>query len=157
MDFPHRHRVAVERVVDLLVGINWALTGSVAHRLQGANVECGDLDIQTDEPGAYWAGEALCEYVVEPVRFRRSVDITSHFGRFRFDDLNVDLEVMGAIDKLSIDGSWTGPTDPSQHLVEVTLADRRVPVLSLEYEADAYEMLGRHERARLLREAAGLK
>lgn len=102
MDLPHRHRVAVERVVDLLVGINWALTGSVAHRLQGADVECGDLDIQTDEPQAYAAGEAMRGYVVEPVRFRRSVDMSSHFGRLRFDDVDVDLEVMGAIDKLSL-------------------------------------------------------
>ncbi len=156
MDLPHRHRVAVQRVVDLLVGINWALTGSVAHRLQGLDVECGDLDIQTDEPGAYSAGEAMRGYVVEPVRFRRSVNMTSHFGRFRFDDLDVDLEVMGAIEKLLTDGSWTGPTDPSQHLLEVTLGDRRVPVLSLKYEAHAYEMLGRHERARALRNAADL-
>lgn len=51
VDFPVGHRVAVERVVQLLLGINWALTGSVAHRLQGAAIECGDLDIQTDEPG----------------------------------------------------------------------------------------------------------
>lgn len=155
VDLPHRHRLAVERVVHLLVGINWALTGSLAHRLQGVDVECGDIDIQTDEPGAYAAGEAMRRYVVNPVRFRRSANMTSHFGHFRFDDLDVDLEVMGAIDKLLPDGSWTGPIDPSDHVVEVTLGDRRVPVLSLEYEADAYETLRRHGRAQLIREHLG--
>lgn len=156
MDLPRGHRIAVERVVELLEGINWALTGSVAHRLQGVDVDSGDLDIQTDEPGAYSAGEALRDYVVERVRFRRSSNITSYFGRFRFDDLDIDLEVMGAIDKLLPDGTWTGTTDPSEHLVEVTLGRRRVPVLSLEYEDVAYEMLGHHERARLLRKAASV-
>lgn len=147
-----KHRAAVERIVERLAGINWALTGSVAHRLQGADVECHDIDIQTDEPGAYTAGEALGEYVVEPVRFRRSLNITSHFGRFRFDDLDVDVEVMGAVDRRLVEGSWSGPTDPSDHLIEVVMGDVRVPVMSLVYEADVYETLGRLSRARLLRE-----
>lgn len=79
MDLPYRHRVAVERVVDLLVGINRELTGSVAHQLQSTDVEYDDLDIQTDEPGAYAAGEAMRGYVIEPVRFRSSVNLTSPF------------------------------------------------------------------------------
>ncbi|MFC6233223.1 nucleotidyltransferase domain-containing protein, partial [Paenibacillus allorhizosphaerae] len=33
--------------------INWALTGSTSFALQGLPYEPGDIDIQTDQQGAY--------------------------------------------------------------------------------------------------------
>lgn len=58
---------------------------------------------------------------------------------------------MGALQKRVADGAWTPPTDPAQYRVLVDLDGVQVPVMSLSYEADAYDMLGRGDRARLLR------
>ncbi len=132
--------------------VNWALTGSVAHRLQGANVTCGDVDVQTDEPGAYDVARRLAPWMVVPVELWESGAMRSHFGRASFDDLGVEVEIMGAVQKRHQGGPWSAPTDPSDHRRVVPVGSAQVPVLSLEYEADAYDAIGRPDRARLLRE-----
>ncbi|MCA1694719.1 MAG: hypothetical protein LC749_08315, partial [Actinobacteria bacterium] len=149
MELPRAHRLAVERLTDLLpvTEVNWALTGSVAHRLQGANLGCRDIDVQTDQAGAYDVATRLQKWVVEPVALRTSARVQSHFGQLRFEDLGLDVEVMGALQKLTVDGVWDVPTDPAEHRVFVVMGPKRVPVLSLDYEAEAYDLLGRHDRA----------
>lgn len=76
-------RVAVQRLVERLPlnEVNWALTGSVAHVLQGAELDCRDVDIQTDAPSAYEVALRLRQWEVEAVRLLTSSNIQSHFGR----------------------------------------------------------------------------
>lgn len=153
MELPEPHRLAVERLVDSLplAEVNWALTGSVAHRLLGLDLECRDVDVQSDERGAYEIATRLAGWIVEEVVLRSSVKVQSHFGRIRFEDLHLDVEVMGAVRKLTTDGLWSAPTDPAHHRMLIPVGPRQVPVLSVEYEAEAYEWFGRDARARLLR------
>lgn len=150
------HLAAIGRLVERLSieGLNWALTGSLAHRLQGVDVSVDDVDVQTDEVSAYRAEQLLAPWSVEAVALKKSAAIESHFGRFRFSDLGVDVEVMGALRKRRDDGTWTEATDPAEHRRIVIVGDMRVPVLSLDYEAEAYELIGRTDRAALLRAAA---
>jgi hypothetical protein len=129
--------------------VNWALTGSAGHSLQGVPISVHDVDVQTDEPGAWVVADRLVAHVVEPLKRTESAVIRSLFGRF--DVGGVIVEVMGAVQKRQRDGSWGAPTDPSRHRRLVQLDGLQVPVLSLEYEAAAYAQLGRHERATLLR------
>ena len=56
--------------------------------------------------------------------------------------------------KRADDGSWGMPADPAQHRRIVQMGPLAVPVLKLEYEASAYERIGRSERAELLRRYA---
>lgn len=156
MSLPRPYQLAVRRLVANLPfdEVNWALTGSVAHRLQGADIGCHDVDVQTDEPGAYEIASRLHRWVVESVELRSSARMRSHFGRLRFDDLQVDVDVMGAVQKRTMNGPWSEPTNPSDHRVYVSAGSVDVPVLSLRYEADAYEAIGRPDRARLLRDLA---
>ncbi|HEX8771266.1 MAG TPA: hypothetical protein VF711_10915 [Acidimicrobiales bacterium] len=153
MELPEPHRLAVQRLIDLLPlrEVNWALTGSVAHRLQGADLECRDVDVQTDEHDAYEVAARLNRWVVERVALRSSAQIQSHFGRLHFDDLGLDVEVMGAIRKRTPEGLWGPPTDPAHHRMLIPFGVHLVPVLSLHYEAEAYEALGRRGRAAILR------
>jgi hypothetical protein len=150
------YQMAVERLVAKLPvdEVNWALTGSVAHRLQGADIEYHDVDVQTDPAGAYDVSTRLHRWVVEPVELRSSAKMRSHFGRLRFDDLQIDVEVMGAVQRRTRDGSWTEPTNPSDHRVYASSGSVEVPVLSLTYEAEAYDAIGRPGRAQLLRQLA---
>lgn len=57
---------------------------------------------------------------------------------------------MGDIHKRPDDGTWERPPDLNRHRRLVEVEGMRVPVLSLEYERDAYSKMGRVEKAERL-------
>lgn len=162
--------------------VTWALTGSLSFALQGVPVDPTDVDVQTDEPGAYALERRLSRLddaavaVRDPVSFSTGDGIRSHFGVLAVGGVRV--EVMGALQK-RVDGNWEPPVDVAERRTWIAVDGRhgapaddwsdrgadpggtegdasfRVPVLPLAYEATAYERLGRSERAALLREHAG--
>jgi hypothetical protein len=148
---PDDHADAVAAIRDRLAetDIDWALTGSTSFALQGVSLEPDDIDVQTTEEGAYVFDELFADCRVEAVSLSSSETIRSHFGRFEVG--GVPVEVMGALQKRGSDGAWESPTSIADHREFVPFRDGTVPVLSLSYEAQAYERLGRTERARLLR------
>ena len=126
----------------------WAVTGSTSFALQGLDVPVHDIDIQTDADGAYFFARLFSEYLLASVHFCGTDQIRSHFGRFLWD--GILIEVMGDVQKPELDGTWGSPTDLLRWRRYVTLQDRQIPVLDLRYEADAYRRLGRLERAEQL-------
>ena len=130
--------------------VNWAVTGSLGFALQGMPVEPHDIDIQSDEKGAYEIERLFSEYVSHPVALSSTEAMRSHFGALAIDGLEV--EIMGDIQKRSDDGAWQEPTDLNRHKRMVDVEGMRVPVLSLEYEREAYLKMGRVEKAERLRE-----
>jgi len=130
--------------------ITWALTGSLAFSIRGIDTPVGDIDIQTDKDGAYAIERSLKPYVVEPVQFKAAAKIRSHFGVVVIG--GVSVEIMGDIEKLTPDGVWLA-TPPLRSITEkITYGELRIPVLNLEYEYQAYTLLGRTEKAQLLRD-----
>ena len=129
--------------------INWAVTGSLGMALQGVPVEVHDIDIQTDKDGAYEIERCLAEFVAEPVRYRESQRIRSHFGVLEIDGIKV--EIMGAIQKRIDLQIWEEPVQIESYRRWVTIGDTLVPVLSLEYEYQAYLRLGRDDKIEILR------
>jgi hypothetical protein len=113
---------------------------------------CGDVDVQTDERAAYEVARRLDRWMVDPVVIWQSETMRSHFGRAVFEDLGVDVEIMGAVQKRHSGGPWSAATDPAAHRHVVSVGPVRLPVLSRVYEADAYDVIGRAERAKLLRD-----
>jgi len=145
-----RHLAVLAVLCDRLAGVNWALTGSLGHRLQGVDVSVRDIDVQTDEPGAYAAARVLPEFVVEPPAPRVSPLIWSVFGRLVV--AGVEVELMGGMrHRTSPDAPFGPPTDPADHRRTVRVGELVVPVLDLAHEAVAYDLMGRHDRAALLR------
>ncbi len=138
----------LERLTDQPVV--WALTGSLGHALQGLPVTPRDIDIQTDAPGAYAIERIFADLSWLPVRYIVSKRIRSHLGKLRIQ--GISIEIMGDVEKRLPDGSWTRPPRLPEHIHFADLDGQRVPVLSLDYEARAYELLGRQERARMLRD-----
>lgn len=130
--------------------LSWALTGSCGFALQGVPVEVHDIDIQTDERGAYAIARLLADYVMRPVAFSRAERIQSHFGVLAVEGVRV--EIMGALSKRLPDGTWEPPVNPADHLRFVEIEQMRLPVLDLAYEYTAYLTLGRSDRAELLRQ-----
>jgi len=129
--------------------VNWALTGSFGFALQGMPVEPNDLDIQTDKEGAYEIERYFSEFVTKRVKFSSTERIRSHFGELMIDGIKV--EIMGDIQKRLEDGSWENPIDLEHHKRVVEIEGMQVPVLSLEYEYQAYLKLGRVDKAEMLR------
>ena len=55
----------------------WVVTGSLGMALQGMDIEIHDIDIQTDQRGAYEIEDLLSDYVVMPVEYSASKRIRS--------------------------------------------------------------------------------
>jgi hypothetical protein len=142
----------VKKIYGLLLDLKypWALTGSLGMALQGMDIDVHDIDIQTDRDGAYCIQNRFSEYTVKNVRFSEAPNIRSHFGEFEIDGLKV--EVMGDIEKRIIDGTWQATPDLHLIIKNVKIGEMLVPVIDLEYERDAYALLGRLEKARRLEE-----
>jgi len=129
--------------------INWVITGSLGMALQGVTVDVHDIDIQTDKDGAYEIESRFSEYVVKPVRYSISERIHSHFGILEIGGIKV--EIMGDIQKRLDDQTWGEPVKVERHKCLVEIDGMQIPVLSLEYEYQAYLKLGRNEKAEMLR------
>jgi len=129
--------------------VNWAVTGSLDFALWGVPVEVHDIDIQTDMVGAYEMERLFSEFVVRKVTFSSADRIRSHFGALMVDGIKV--EIMGDIQKRLEDGTWEEPVDLNRYKRVVKVKEMQVPVLSLEYEYQAYLRLGRIEKAEMLR------
>ena len=130
--------------------ITWALTGSLAFSMRGIDVPVGDVDIQTNKDGAYEIERRLIEYVIEPIQFKAAPRIRSYFGKLLIDGVRV--EIMGDIEKLTSDGLWL-PTPPLRSIAETIIySEMCIPVLSLEYEYQAYMLMERTGKAQLLRD-----
>ena len=129
--------------------VNWAVTGSLGFALQGVPVEPKDIDIQTDEAGAYEIERCFSEFTTKRVIFSSADRIRSHFGELMIDGIKV--EIMGSVQKRLENGSWEAPVELELHKRVVEINGMQIPILSLEYEYLAYSMLGRIEQAEMLR------
>lgn len=128
--------------------INWAVTGSFSFALQGIDLVPDDIDIQTDEKGVYSIENLFREYVTRKVKFSSTEKIRSHFGQLVLDEIKV--EIMGNIQKRIEDGSWEDPVDLLRYKKFIDSMGMKIPVLSIEYEYQAYLRLGRIDKADIL-------
>ena len=134
-----------------LAGVFWVITGSVGLALQGVPLEPNDVDIQTDDDGAYEAARRLAAHVTQPVtRVERS------WGRSLMGKLDIDglqVEIIGDIQTRRDDG-WEPPPDLASLARTVEADGMRLRVLPLAYEAAAYRRMGRLEKAALIQRYA---
>jgi hypothetical protein len=100
-----------------------------------------DLDIETDAEDAYRFQALFADHVVEPVALRENEVYRSHFGRFDFDGLAV--EVIGDLRRRE-GKRWV----PTRAKTETTVDLDGVPVRVswLEEETLAYIRRGRLDR-----------
>lgn len=131
--------------------VSWAITGSVSFCLQGVDVSPDDVDIQTDEAGAYEMERLFRGSVIKEVEFSSTERIKSYFGALKVE--GVLVEIMGAVQKF-YGGEWEEPVDINSHKKVVTVEEMEIPVMNLGYEAEAYRKLGRRDMAEKLRNYA---
>ncbi|CAG7658255.1 hypothetical protein PAECIP111802_06996 [Paenibacillus allorhizosphaerae] len=128
--------------------INWALTGSTSFALQGLPYEPGDIDIQTDQQGAYEIESLFKDYLRRNVGFSSNGSIRSHFGELLINGISV--EIIGDIEKLVGEDDWQQAPNLNEIKQFINVVNMNIPVLSLEYEAQAYRDLGREDKAATL-------
>ena len=128
----------------------WAVTGSIGMALQGMKLEVHDIDLQTDRDGAYTIERALRNYSVKPVRFVESERIQSYLGMLEIDGIKV--EIMGGIQKRLENLDWEPPVNVEPHRIWLEVNGLQVPVMSLEYEYQAYLKMGRTQKAEMIRD-----
>jgi len=131
------------------VSVEWVVTGSLGMALQGMSIEVHDIDLQTDEIGAYEIERRLAEHIIQPVRYVASERIRSHFGRLEIE--GVEVEIMEALQKWVDGKGWEQPVEVTKYRRFVEVDGMSVPVLSLAYEQQAYQKLGRLDKARAIR------
>lgn len=131
----------------------WVITGSLGMALQGVPVSVHDIDLQTDAAGAYEIERLFASHITRPVAFSATEKIRSHYGTLELNGLPV--EIMGDVEKRLENGRWQQPPNLTMLRHFVRLENKLIPVLDLAYERDAYEKLGRLEKAALLQDWLG--
>ena len=149
---PYTHATAFQIILPHLANIStaWACTGSTSLALQGLPLTPNDIDLQTDRAGAYEIEHHLQAFVTRPVTFSSAETIRSHLGKLSIH--GVKVEIIGDVEKRLPDGTWTPPPDLRQHIRWLEWETFQIPVLSLEYEAEAYRQLGRPHRVAQIRQ-----
>ncbi len=131
-------------------GIDWAITGSLGMALQGMELPVHDIDLQTDAAGAYAIERLFAESVIRPVADATKGSIRSLLGAFELH--GVTVEVIGDMQKRLDSGLWEEPVRVPDHRVWLSREGMRLPVVSLEHEYQAYLLMGRREKAQMLRD-----
>ncbi len=148
----HRKYVEVLRTIcNRLSGskVIWALMGSANLSLQGVPIEPNDIDLQTDEAGAYEIERSLSEYVTTRVALSTADKIRSYFGALLID--GVKVHIVGDLQIRFQNGKWEKPLKWDEHKQYVEIDDIRIPVLSLEHEHQIHLRLGKLDRAQIIK------
>jgi hypothetical protein len=151
LELPDAHGRALQIILNRIPPdeMPWALTGSAGPRLQGVDLTVHDLDLQTDEQHIYAIEERLVEFVRTPVHTWETSHMHSLDGRAEIE--GIEVEFLANITHLLPDGTWSSLTDFSR-LRLLDWHGQSVPTFPLEDEAEAYQSMGRIEKAALIRE-----
>lgn len=123
-------------------GVQLMLTGGAGLAAQGMPVAVRDLDLLTDRAGAYRLSELWNAFAIQPVQYSENPPYRSHFGRFLFDGIGVDL--MAELEWRTED-HWQPITSATSQTVTVAGVEILVPWAEEEFLA--YIRRGRLERA----------
>jgi hypothetical protein len=128
--------------------INWAVTASCSLALQGVPVAVHDIDVRTTAADAYALEALFRPYQKRAVTFASTGIVRSHFGALEIN--GIDVEIIGDMQHRLADGTWEPIVDINRFKVWVALDDIELPVMSLPYLYEAYQLLGRTDKIEVL-------
>ena len=123
-------------------GVPYKVVGGTSVALHGVPVPVSDLDLEMGAEGAHRFQALFAHHALEPVALRESDTYRSHFGRFDFD--GVTVEVMGDLHRREADG-WLPTATTTKTTVDLDGVSVRVSWL--EEETLAYVRRKRLDRA----------
>lgn len=134
--------------------ISWVLTGSTSLAIQGVKLEVNDIDIITDEKGAWEIDRLLDEFRIQPPNLSKTEKYRSYFGIYKISD--VQLEVMGQFQYRLKNNSWSDPYEINQ-IIYKQFEGMNLPLLSLKQELKEYQNLKRFDKVQKIKEAMYMK
>jgi hypothetical protein len=140
----HEWRVVLREIARRLdaAGVPYKVVGGTSPALHGVPLPVNDIDLETDADGAYRFQALFASHVVESVALRESEVYRSHFGRFDFEGVRV--EVMGDLHRREGE-RWVPSAATTETIVDLDGVPVRVSWL--EEETLAYIRRGRLDRA----------
>lgn len=130
--------------------IIWAITGSFGQVLQGVTLKPNDIDILTNQNGAYSIEKLFSDCIIQKVTFKERKNIRSYFGILNIND--VKIEIIGDVEN-KINGIWESHCEWEKHINYLMFEDVTIPVISLEYEYKIYNKLKNINRTVLIKKA----
>lgn len=127
-------------LADSLKEKNYAIRGTASMILQGLDMNVSDIDILCDAETALSCNEVFGKYVIDEVSFKESNKFKSYFGKFKIN--NILVEVMGEWQIKKRDGSWSEPFNGDQK-VKINIEGQEVYITTLESELAVFSVMGR--------------
>ena len=151
MSVPQPLLSVVRLIADQLRGtpITWAVTGSCSLALQGLPVVVHDIDVRTTAKDAYALEVVFSSYQKRPVHFATTGTVQSHFGALEINGIQV--EIIGDMQHRLADGTWEPIVDMNRFKVWVIVEEIDLPVMSLLFLYQAYQLLGRADKVAVLK------
>lgn len=140
----------LKTICKIFKGVNWALVGSANLALQGVDVRVRDIDILTDKKGAFLIDSLLKQYRVEGVKYRKSGKFSSYFGKFKID--NVKVEVMGDLSLKNKSGKWLPRDSLLLNKEFIKLGKFKIPTAPLDLELIGYKIIRRYAKVKKIEE-----
>ncbi|HWK25971.1 MAG TPA: hypothetical protein VNS09_05370 [Solirubrobacter sp.] len=149
----HAHLQAMRTIAGGLRGqpVEWAFTGSAAVALQGVDVPCRDLDVQTSAPGAVRILECFAAAATGEVREIRTAHMRAQASYLQLEGIRVELlaEIMSRGPK----GRWErSRLEPYVTWIDVA-PGLPAPVLNLQRMLAINESMERLHTAQAIRHA----
>jgi hypothetical protein len=130
--------------------IVWVIGGSLALKLVGLDVEPKDIDLFTNEEGAYEVEKLFAEYLVKNVSLSSKDDIRSHYGILNIH--GIEVEIIGHIEFKDERNVWEVGRKLEDVLTIFEFEEMELPLMKIESQLMGYSKIGRTDKIRLIEE-----
>ncbi|NPD90314.1 MAG: hypothetical protein HGN29_16500 [Asgard group archaeon] len=130
--------------------IVWVIGGSLALKLQGLDVEPKDIDLFTDEEGAYEVEKLFAEYLVKNVSLSSKDNIRSHYGILNIH--GIEVEIIGHIEFKDERNVWEVGRKLEDVINIIEYEEMKIPLMKLESQLMGYSKIGRKDKIELIDE-----
>ena len=130
--------------------ILWVIGGSLALKLVGLDVEPRDIDLFTNEEGAYEIEKLFAEYLVKNVSLSMKDNIRSHYGILNIH--GIEVEIIGHIEFKDKRNIWEAGRKLENVINIYEFEGLKLPLMQIESQLKGYTNIGRKDKIKLIEE-----
>lgn len=139
---PSDFEKTVLMLASILKETQYAFRGTTSLVLQKIDMNVDDIDILCDKETALACNDLLKEYLVEKVKYKESDKFKSYYGKFRVN--NIQVEIMGEWQILDTKNKWSKPFDTkNDQRIKVVINNEEVFVTTIDTELKMFTLMGR--------------
>ena len=130
--------------------ILWVIGGSLALKLIGLDVKPRDIDLFTNETGAYEIEKTLAEYLIKNVSLSMKDNIRSHYGILNVH--GVEVEIIGHIEFKDERNIWESGRKLEEVVDIFEYEGMKLPLMQIESQLKGYTKIKRTEKIKIIEE-----